>query len=254
MSKTVLITGATSGIGEATASRFAKEGYNLVITGRRAERLDVLAAKLVENHGVKVLTLCFDIRKREEVESTIGSLTGEWRTIDVLVNNTGLAAGLDPIQQGSIDDWEQMIDTNIKGLLYVTRLVAPMMIEKRNGHIINIGSIAGKEVYAKGNVYCATKFAVDALTKAMRIDMLQHGIRVSQVCPGAVETEFSEVRFKGDKQTAANVYKGYTPLTADDIAEAIWWIAARPAHVNINDLVIMPASQASPHYHHKDLL
>ena len=254
MSKTVLITGATSGIGEATAFKFAREGYNLVITGRRAERLGVLAGKLTNEHNVKVLTLYFDIRKRSEVEQAIGSLTGEWRTIDVLVNNTGLAAGLDPIQQGSIDDWEQMIDTNIKGLLYVTRLVAPMMIEKRNGHIINIGSIAGKEVYAKGNVYCATKFAVDALTKAMRIDMLQHGIRVSQVCPGAVETEFSEVRFKGDKQTAANVYKGYTPLTADDIAEAIWWIAARPAHVNINDLVIMPASQASPHYHHKDLL
>ena len=253
MSKTVLITGATSGIGEATARRFAKEGYNLIMTGRRAERLDALSGELSAEYGAKVLKLNFDIRKREEVESAFGPLPGEWRTIDVLVNNAGLAAGLDPIQQGSIDDWEQMIDTNIKGLLYVTRLVAPMMIEKRNGQIINIGSIAGKEVYAKGNVYCATKFSVDALTKAMRIDMLQHGIRVSQVCPGAVETEFSEVRFKGDTQTAANVYKGYTPLTADDIAEAIWWIAARPAHVNINDLVIMPASQASPHYHHKDL-
>ncbi len=253
MSKTVLITGATSGIGEATTRRFAKEGYNLIMTGRRAERLDVLAAELMENHGVKVMTLNFDISKRSEVEKAIGSLTGVWRTIDILVNNAGLAAGLDPIQQGSFEDWEQMIDTNIKGLLYVTRLVAPMMIEKGNGHIINIGSIAGKEVYAKGNVYSATKFSVDALTKAMRIDMLQYGIRISQVCPGAVETEFSEVRFKGDKQTAANVYKGYTPLTADDVAEAIWWIAARPAHVNINDLVIMPASQASPHYHFKDL-
>ena len=252
MSKTVLITGATSGIGEATARKFAEEGFNLVITGRRAERLGGLASKLTKKHGVKVLTLNFDIRKRSVVEKAIGSLTAEWRTIDVLVNNAGLAAGLDPVQQGSIDDWEQMIDTNIKGLLYVTRLVAPLMIEKGNGHIINIGSIAGKEVYAKGNVYCATKFSVDALTKAMRIDMLQLGIRVSQVCPGAVETEFSEVRFKGDKQTAANVYKGYTPLTADDIAEAIWWIAARPVHVNINDLVIMPASQASPHYHFKE--
>lgn len=252
MSKTVLITGASSGIGEATARKFAKENYNLVITGRRSARLDMLAGELTKEHEVKVLTLCFDIRKRSEVEKAIGSLTGEWRTIDVLVNNAGLAAGLDPVQQGSFEDWEQMIDTNIKGLLYVTRLVAPLMIEWGNGHIINIGSIAGKEVYAKGNVYCATKFSVDALTKAMRIDMLQHGIRVSQVCPGAVETEFSEVRFKGDKQSAANVYKGYKPLTPDDIAETIWWIAARPPHVNINDIVIMPASQASPHYHFKD--
>jgi hypothetical protein len=252
MSKTVLITGATSGIGEATARRFAKECYNLVITGRRGERLNNLAREMQEQFGVKALPLCFDIRKRSEVENAIGSLTGEWRSIDVLVNNAGLAAGLDPIQQGSFDDWEQMIDTNIKGLLYVTRLVAPLMIERKNGLIINIGSIAGKEVYQKGNVYNATKFSVDALTQAMRIDMLQYGIRVSQVCPGATETEFSEVRFKGDKQAAANVYKGYQPLIADDIAEAIWWIAARPPHVNINDIVIMPTSQASPHYHFKE--
>jgi len=251
MTKTVLITGATSGIGEATAIAFAAGGFNLILAGRRADRLKSLSAKLQQEFSIKVRELCFDIRKRKEVEKAVASLPEEWRSIDVLVNNAGLAAGLDPIQEGLIDDWEQMIDTNIKGLLYITRFVAPIMIERGSGHIVNIGSIAGKEVYLKGNVYCATKFSVDALTRAIRIDMLQQGIKVSQVCPGAVETEFSEVRFKGDKRAAANVYKGYKPLEADDIAEAIWWIVSRPEHVNINDLVIMPVAQASPLYHLK---
>lgn len=251
MSELALITGATSGIGEASARKLASQGYNLIITGRRRERLIKLAGEVTSQFGVKVQWLCFDIRKRKEVEQAMASLSPEWQAVDVLINNAGLAAGLNLLQEGSVDDWEQMIDTNIKGLLYITRFVAPKMIERGKGHIINLGSIAGKEVYPKGNVYCATKFAVNALTKAMRVDMLQHGIRVSQVCPGAVETEFSEVRLKGDKQAAANVYKGFKPLTAGDVAEAIWWIISQPAHVNINDLVIMPVSQAAPPYHLK---
>lgn len=239
------ITGATAGIGQATAELFAENGYNIIITGRRKERLDAFAAQLKKAHNVDVLPLNFDVRNLKEVEAAIASIPDDWRKINVLVNNAGLAAGLNPIQEGLTDDWERMIDTNIKGLLYMTRSLAPVMIQNGFGHIVNIGSIAGKEVYANGNVYCATKHAVDALSKAMRIDLLPHGIKVTAVNPGMVETEFSLVRFNGDDERAKNVYKGLEPLRAEDIAETIYWIATRPAHVNINDIVIMPAVQAN---------
>ena len=199
-----------------------------------------------------MLTLNFDIREQKEVENAVNSLSGEWKEVEILVNNAGLAVGLNTIQEGVIDDWERMIDTNVKGLLYMTRAIAPIMIEKKKGHIVNIGSIAGKEVYPNGNVYCATKHAVDALTKGMRIDMVKHGIRVSQIAPGAVETEFSEVRFKGDTERAEQVYKGYEPLHPEDIAEVTWYVTSLPAHVNINDLVIMPTAQASATIMHKE--
>jgi NADP-dependent 3-hydroxy acid dehydrogenase YdfG len=240
-----LITGATAGFGKATAELFAANGYQVIITGRRKTRLDVLERQLKEKYQTKVLSLCFDVRSATETKNALNSIPTEWQAIDVLVNNAGLAAGLGAIQNGSLDDWEQMIDTNVKGLLYVTRIVSPWMAQRNKGHIINIGSIAGKEVYANGNVYCATKHAVDALTKAMRIDLLPHGIRVTQIAPGMAETEFSIVRFKGDEDRAKNVYKGLKPLTADDIAETIFWCASRPAHVNINDIVIMPTAQAN---------
>ena len=253
MRKTVLITGATSGIGEAVAVKFAESSDRLIITGRRKERLEELANHLKSTYGTEILPLCFDVRERSEVEKCLGDLPQEWRQIDILINNAGLAAGSDPIQDGNIDDWEQMIDTNIKGLLYVTKSVFPLMLKSTCPHIVNIGSIAGKEVYAKGNVYCATKFAVDALTRGMRIDMLAHGIKVTQIAPGAAETEFSTVRFKGDMEAVANVYRGYTPLVAEDIAEAVRWVTTLPLHVNINDMVIMPTAQASPGYFHKNL-
>ena len=195
----------------------------------------------------------FDVRDRDAVKQAIDSIPQNWRNIDVLINNAGLAAGSDPLQDGSLDDWDTMIDTNVKGLLYVTKNIFPLLLQSVCPHIVNIGSIAGKEVYAKGNVYCATKFAVDALTKGMRIDMLSHGIKVSQVAPGAAETEFSQVRFKGDMEAAANVYKGFKPLEAEDISSAVLWITCLPAHVNINDLVIMPTAQASPGYFNKVL-
>ncbi len=245
VNKTALITGATAGFGKATAELFASNGWNMIICGRRKVRLDLLERQLKEKFGVDVISLSFDIRNNEEVKKAISSLSGKWKSIDLLVNNAGLAVGLSSIQEGTIDDWEQMIDTNVKGLLYMTRCVAPMMAERKQGHIINIGSIAGKEVYANGNVYCATKHAVDALTKAMRLDLLPHHIRVTQVAPGMAETEFSIVRFKGDDDRAKNVYKGIEPLRAEDIAETIWWVASRPPHVNINDIVIMPSAQAN---------
>ncbi len=245
MQKTVLITGATSGIGEAAAKIFAKNGCKLILTGRREDRLMDFSNRLVSEFGIEVLPLVFDVRNLESVQNAVDRLPENWKTIDVLLNNAGLAVGLNPIQNGAIDDWERMIDTNIKGLLYVTRCFAPLMIARNSGHIINIGSIAGKEVYANGNVYCATKHAVDALTKAMRIDMVKHGIKVTQIAPGAVETEFSIVRFKGDKGAADNVYKGFTPLTANDIADVIYYVTSLPAHVCINDLVITPTAQAS---------
>ncbi len=253
MQKTILITGATSGFGKACALAFAKETHRLILTGRRAERLESEAKALSSAYGVEVLPLNFDVRDREAVKKAIDNIPEAWRNIDILINNAGLAAGSDPIQDGNIDDWEQMIDTNIKGLLYVTKSVFPLMLKSTCPHIVNIGSIAGKEVYAKGNVYCATKFAVDALTRGMRIDMLSHGIKVTQIAPGAAETEFSTVRFKGDMEAVANVYRGYTPLVADDIAEAIRWVTSLPPHVNINDMVIMPTAQASPGYFHKNL-
>jgi NADP-dependent 3-hydroxy acid dehydrogenase YdfG len=240
-----LITGATAGFGKATAEQFASNKWNVIITGRRKTRLEVLERQLKEKFGVEVLSLCFDIRKADEVKKALDSVPDSWRNVDLLVNNAGLASGLSSVQEGTLSDWEDMIDTNVKGLLYTTRIVSPWMIKNGKGHIINIGSIAGKEVYANGNVYCATKHAVDALTKGMRIDLLPHGIRVSQIAPGMAETEFSIVRFKGDEDRAKKVYQGLQPLTATDIAETIWWVASRPAHVNINDIVIMPSAQAN---------
>jgi oxidoreductase, short chain dehydrogenase/reductase family len=244
MNKTALITGATSGIGRAVADIFAENKYNLIVTGRRSERLQELKAALERQHGISVLALCFDVRDNDEVVRNIESLPVEWRNIDVLVNNAGLAVGLNHIQDGVLDDWERMIDTNIKGLLYVTRAVSPLMVARNSGHIVNICSVAGKEVYENGNVYCATKHAVDALSKAMRIDMLGHNIKVTNICPGAVETEFSIVRFKGDVQRAAGTYRGIEPLTGRDIAECIYFAVSLPQHVCINDMMIMPTAQA----------
>lgn len=244
MSKTALITGVTSGIGKATADIFAENGYNLIVTGRRGDRLEAIKNDLEQKHRIRVLALCFDVRQNDEVVRNIDSLPEEWRSIDVLVNNAGLAVGLNHIQEGVLDDWERMIDTNIKGLLYVTRAVAPLMTARNSGHIVNICSVAGKEVYENGNVYCATKHAVDALSKGMRIDMLKHNIKVTNICPGAVETEFSIVRFKGDTERAAGTYKGIEPLTGRDIAECIYFAASLPKHVCINDMLIMPTAQA----------
>ena len=248
-----LITGATSGFGKATAIRFAEHGYNVIITGRRQDRLDELESYIKENFEVDVLTLCFDVRNREETINELNAIPHDWKDVTVLVNNAGLAAGLSTIQDGDIDDWETMIDTNLKGLLYVTRTVSPWMIKNNKGHIINIGSIAGKEVYPKGNVYCATKFAVDALSQAMRIDMLPHGIRVTAIHPGAAETEFSLVRYNGDADKAKSVYAGYEPLIADDIADIAYFAASRPAHVVLNEIVVTPTAQAAPPYWHKNL-
>ena len=240
-----MITGATAGFGKATAVRFAKNGYNIIITGRRIELLDELEKELRVYRKIKVLSLNFDVRNKDEVESVIGNLPEEWKSIDILVNNAGLAVGLDHIQNGNTDDWDRMIDTNVKGLLYVTRAVAPLMVARNKGHIFNLGSIAGKETYENGNVYCATKFAVDALSKSMRIDMLKNNIKVTLIAPGMAETEFALVRFKGDKQKAKNVYTGINALTADDIADAIYYCATLPAHVCINELIITPTQQAS---------
>lgn len=244
MSKIALVTGATAGIGEATALMLAEEGAALIITGRREERLLLLKNKL-EQLNVRVLPLCFDVSDEQAVKQSLGSLPEEWRAIDILVNNAGLAAGLSSLQEGDSDDWNRMIDTNVKGLLYVTRAVTPGMVARGRGQIINIGSIAGKEVYPNGNVYCATKHAVDALSKGLRIDLLPHGIRVTQVCPGAVETEFSLVRFHGDAARAEKVYQGFENLVAGDIAECIRFVINRPPHVNINDMIVMPTAQAT---------
>jgi 3-hydroxy acid dehydrogenase/malonic semialdehyde reductase len=244
MNKTIMITGATTGFGKATTVKFAKNGYNIIITGRRKEKLDDLEKELRAYEKVKVLSLNFDVREKNEVESAIGNLSEEWKSIDILVNNAGLAVGLDHIQNGNTDDWDRMIDTNVKGLLYVTRAVAPLMVARNKGHIFNIGSIAGKETYENGNVYCATKFAVDALSKSMRIDMLKNNIKVTLIAPGMAETEFSLVRFKGDTQRAKNVYTGIDALTADDIADTIYYCATLPAHVCINEIVITPTQQA----------
>jgi 3-hydroxy acid dehydrogenase/malonic semialdehyde reductase len=241
----VLVTGATSGIGKSTAQLFAKNGYDLIITGRRKDRLESVSKELQAAYKVKVLTLSFDVRNFSEVENAIKTIPAEFKNIDILVNNAGLAAGLSAIQNGDLSHWERMIDTNIKGLLYMTREVCRGMIERKKGHIVNIGSIAGKEVYANGNVYCATKHAVDALNKGMRIDLLPHNIKVTAVNPGMVETEFSIVRFDGDEEKAKSVYNGMQPLMPEDIADTIYWVATRPAHVNINDVIIMPNVQAS---------
>ena len=251
MNKTIFVTGVTSGFGKAIARRFAKEGNDLIITGRREELLLELAEDLRKEFEVEVLSLCFDLRNQEEVEFAINSLPEEWKEIDVLVNNAGLAVGMNPIHEGVIDDWDRMIDTNVKGLLYMTRFVSPLMVARKKGHIINIGSIAGKEVYPMGNVYCGSKFAVDAITKGTRIDLVSHNIKVTQVSPGAADTEFSLVRFKGDKVRADSVYKGFQPLLAEDIAEAVFYVTSLPEHVNINELVIMPTAQASSMHFYK---
>lgn len=240
-----MVTGATSGIGRASACKFAELGYNLIILGRRTERLEELKAELELKNKVKVLSICCDVRNREDVENAISGMDAEWQNIDILLNNAGLAAGMGKINEGDLEDWECMIDTNVKGLLYVSRAVSNLMKNRGEGHIINLGSIAGKEVYLNGNVYCATKHAVDALSKAMRMDLLPYGIKVSQICPGAVETEFSLVRFKGDKERAAAVYQGIEPLTASDIADTIIYMASAPKHVNVADVIIFPSAQGS---------
>ncbi|MFW5821901.1 MAG: SDR family NAD(P)-dependent oxidoreductase [Tangfeifania sp.] len=244
MKKTALITGATAGIGEATARLLAKNNFNLIVTGRRKDRLEDLKNKILKDSGAEVMAMNFDIRNPEETENALKNLPAEWQKIDVLINNAGLAVGLGTVADGVLDDWERMIDTNIKGVLYISRLVSQSMIKNGAGHIVNISSIAGKETYPMGNVYCATKHAVQSLTKGMRIDFLKHGIKVSSVCPGAVDTEFSVVRFKGDEKQAQKVYDGITPLYARDVAETILFVITRPPHVNIDDILVMPTDQA----------
>jgi 3-hydroxy acid dehydrogenase/malonic semialdehyde reductase len=243
MGKIALISGATSGIGEATARILAKDQVNLILCGRRRERLEKLSTELQELNGTDTLLLSFDIRNSDEVEQAIQGIPEKWQAVDYLVNNAGLASGLGKIQDGDIEDWDKMIDTNVKGLLYLTRQLAPLMIKRQKGHVVNIGSIAGKEVYPGGNVYCGTKHMVDALNKAMRRELAEEGIKVTAVNPGAVETEFSVVRFHGDEKKAKKVYDGFENLLAEDIADAVHYALSRPARVNINDIIIMPKAQ-----------
>ncbi len=243
--KIVLVTGASAGIGMATARAFAAEGCRLILAARRIEKIEQLSAELKSEHGVDVITLKLDVRDRKAVFAAIDSLPSEWKKIDILVNNAGLGRGLSPIHEGDIDGWEEMIDTNVKGLLYVTKAVVTGMIENGGGHIINLGSVAGREVYPNGNVYCATKFSVIALSKALRLELYDKNIRTTTIDPGMVETEFSIVRFKGDTERAGNVYKGFSPLKPEDIAETIVFCATRPPHVNITEMVIYPTEQAN---------
>ena len=250
MSKIILITGASSGFGKATATKFAAGGWNLILTGRRKEKLDELAKALEANYGIKTLCLTFDVQDKKAVFDNLQNLPTEWQAINILVNNAGLALGRDSFENANLEDWETMIDTNVKGLLYASKAVLPMLI-KEKGHIINIGSTAGKEVYKDGNVYCASKHAVDAISKAQRIDLLPYQIKVTAIHPGAADTEFSVVRFKGDAEKANAVYNGYTPLKAEDIADTVWYVANTPAHVCINDLVITCTAQANSMYLHK---
>lgn len=252
MKKIIMVTGATAGFGMATARKFAANGYNIIITGRRKERLDDLEKEL-KGMGGEVLSLNFDVRKRYEVEEVVAGLPPEWKNIDILVNNAGLAVGMDHIDEGNVDDWDRMIDTNVKGLLYVTRAVSPLMAARNSGYIFNISSIAGKEEYEYGNVYCASKHAVDSLSRSMRIDLLKHNIKVTNIAPGMAETEFALVRFKGDKERAKKIYTGMDALTGDDIAEVIYYCASMPQHVCINDLVISPTQQASAIYNNRRL-
>jgi 3-hydroxy acid dehydrogenase/malonic semialdehyde reductase len=246
MEKTVLITGATSGFGKAIATEFAANGRDLIITGRRDERLQDLAKSLSFTYGVEVITLCFDVRSEKEVNEAVASIAEDYgHTIDILVNNAGLALGRGPIDTGLTEDWDQMIDTNVKGLLYMTKAIIPFMKANKKGHIVNIASIAGKEVYPGGNVYCASKHAVDALSRAMRIDLVDYGIKVTNVAPGAAETEFSLVRFKGDESTAKSVYNGFEPLVAEDIAELVYFVCTRKGHISIQDVTVSPSAQAS---------
>lgn len=251
MSKIVFITGATSGFGEACALRFASEGYDIIATGRRSSRLDELKERIEAAHGVRVLPLTFDVRDRNSVFEQVAGMPKDWRAIDVLVNNAGLALGRDYFDEASLEDWETMIDTNVKGLLYVSKAVIPLFIEQGKGHIINMGSIAAKEVYEKGNVYCASKSAVDAISRSMRIDMRRHGLKVTAIHPGAAETEFSVVRFKGDEGEAQKIYDGFTPLSAEDVADVVYYCASLPPHVCINDLVITCTAQADAIYFNK---
>lgn len=251
MNKTIIITGTTSGIGKACAEKFASAKNNLIITGRRQERLTALKTALEKKYGIEVLPLCFDVQDRKAVEAAFSNLPQSWQQIDVLINNAGLALGRDSFEEADMDDWETMLNTNVHGLLYVSRAVLPFMIARQKGHIVNMGSVAGKEVYEKGNVYCASKFAVDAITKSMRIDLLKNNIKVTGIHPGAVETEFSIVRFKGEEQTAKAAYYGYTPLTAEDIADTVFYCVNLPDHVCINDLVITCTQQAGTYYFHK---
>ncbi len=248
MKKIAMITGATAGIGYATASLLARNEFNVIITGRRGDRLNTLKNKLLDETEAEIYPLVFDVRSHDAVIKALGSLPEDFQKIDVLVNNAGGAEGLDLFHEANLEDWETMIDANVKGLLYMSQEVAKGMVKRNSGHIINIGSVSGREVYEKGSVYCATKFAVDALSRGMRIDLLKHHIRVTNIEPGMVETEFSLVRLKGDKEKAAKVYEGFTPLYAEDIAEAVLFAVSRPAHVNINNMLIMPTAQASATY------
>lgn len=251
MQKIVLITGATSGFGKAIAEKFSGEGWNCIITGRRAERLHLLADELRERFSVRILSLVFDVQNKQEVVQNLSNLPNEWKNIDILVNNAGLALGRDTFDNGNFDDWDTMIDTNLKGLLYVTKTVLPYMTANNHGHIINIGSIAGKEAYEKGNVYCASKFAVDAISKSLRIDLLPHKIKVTAIHPGAAETEFALVRYKGDEDKAQNTYKDYTPLYAEDIANVVWYCSSLPPHVCINEVNVTCTAQANSFYLYK---
>jgi 3-hydroxy acid dehydrogenase/malonic semialdehyde reductase len=251
MEKTIMITGATSGFGKAIAEKFAANGWNCIITGRRKDRLFEVAKELTDKFQVNVLPLVFDVQVKEEVFKNVNELSAEWKNIDVLINNAGLALGRDSFDNANLEDWETMIDTNVKGLLYVSKAVLPFMIENKKGHIINIGSTAAKEVYPNGNVYCATKTAVDAISKAQRIDLLPYKIKVTAIHPGAVDTEFSLVRFKGDESKAKAVYDGYEPLHAEDIGEVCYYCATLPQHVCINDLVITCTAQANSLFTYK---
>jgi NADP-dependent 3-hydroxy acid dehydrogenase YdfG len=248
MPKIVFITGATSGFGKACAEKFASHGYDLILNGRREERLEEIRARLEKKFNIAVCLLPFDVRNRGKVFEAIENIPDEWQGIDILINNAGLALGRDYFDEADIDDWETMIDSNVKGLLYVSRAVIPYMVKQGKGHIINLGSIAGKEVYEKGNVYCASKFAVDAISQSMRIDLLRHGIKVTNIEPGAAETEFGVVRFKGDEATAKQVYNGIVPLSAEDVAEIIYYTTTLPPHVCINELVVTCTQQASAIY------
>lgn len=252
MNKIVCITGATSGIGKACAEKFAAARHDLIITGRRKERLEELQESLQANYGIRVLALCFDVQDRNAVAAAFQNLPKEWEAIELLINNAGLALGRDSFEDADLDDWETMLNTNVHGLLYVSKAVVPLMIANKKGQVVNIGSVAGKEVYEKGNVYCASKFAVDAISKSMRIDLLKHRIKVTAIHPGAVETEFAQVRFKGDNPKAAATYDGLVPLTAADIADTIFYCCNLPAHVCINDLVITCTQQAGTYYFSKD--
>lgn len=252
MKKIALITGATSGFGEACAIKFAANNFDVIINGRRTDRLLSLQEKIQETYSVNVHVLAFDVRNQEDVFAAINNLPTEWNNIDVLVNNAGLALGRDFFEEGDLEDWNTMIDTNVKGLLYVSKAVIPFMIENKKGHIVNIGSVAGLEVYEKGNVYCASKFAVEAISKGMRIDLLRHHIKVTAIHPGAAETEFSLIRLKGNEAEASKIYEGYKPLSAEDVADSVFYVCSLPEHVCINELVITPTQQANAYYFNKE--